>query len=219
MKAQSALVYVGICLPTGKAYVGSTGKRPSLIIGATPARINSHRRRLAKNVHDNDYLQKAWNKYGSENFAWAVLEYCSMKERLIREQWWVEFFRAGERSYGFNLCYPVANSAPTKSHLSRSQKKSWKGADKPSRDKRLGGLVKLFDDEDWKGRRAAAMKARWANREWRAKMEATLKKNSDELKRRRAEEPGFSELQTRGIRPYMIPMKDRPKRIVSNEIV
>jgi group I intron endonuclease len=45
-----------------------------------------HKNDLNKNQHQNIKLQRAWNKYGSDNFQFIVLEECSFDELLITEQ-------------------------------------------------------------------------------------------------------------------------------------
>ncbi|KKN00203.1 hypothetical protein LCGC14_1140130 [marine sediment metagenome] len=66
----------------GKAYIGSS--------------VNLHRRKnthfndLRSNRHYNCYLQRAWNKYGEENFIFEVLEYVSEENQLIeKEKTWI----------------------------------------------------------------------------------------------------------------------------------
>jgi group I intron endonuclease len=51
---------------SGRKYIGS-----SVDIAR---RWNSHRSSLNRGVHENAYLQNAWNKYGSEAFLFEVIE-------------------------------------------------------------------------------------------------------------------------------------------------
>lgn len=63
----------------GKCYIGQ-----SLDIHR---RTNKHLNDLVNNKHYNDYLQNAWNKYGSENFEFCVVELCDgsvLSEREIK---------------------------------------------------------------------------------------------------------------------------------------
>lgn len=187
-------IYVGRCLPTNKVYVGSTkqGKKRPL----------SHIRNLQKGTHDNDYLQKAWDKYGAENFVWHLVEVFNSIENptsslLAREQWWVGFLRATDERYGFNLCYPENELAQIASHLSKSQIEAWK--DPVIREKRLVGLRSSHKDENWKRRRSGGMKERWQDPKFRAKMLSVLKKNSESLTERNRNEPGFKERRMRGL--------------------
>lgn len=45
-------------------------------------RWDCHRAQLNGGYHDNPHLQAAWNKYGSDNFEFAVVELCDDPERL-----------------------------------------------------------------------------------------------------------------------------------------
>jgi len=53
----------------GHYYVGSSKN-----FHGSYGRIASHIRRLIKNKHGNDYLQRAWNKYGQSNFEFRLIE-------------------------------------------------------------------------------------------------------------------------------------------------
>ena len=52
---------------SGKRYVGSTMNYSS--------RISKHKSLLRKNKHHSFLLQRAWNKYGEENFIFKIIEY------------------------------------------------------------------------------------------------------------------------------------------------
>ena len=45
-------------------------------------RWDSHKVKLRKNYHDNAHLQRAWNKYGEENFEFFIIEECSEQDSL-----------------------------------------------------------------------------------------------------------------------------------------
>lgn len=51
----------------GKSYIGKTGMNFG-------DRWDSHRSLLNSGKHDNPRLQRAWNKYGAENFEFAIVE-------------------------------------------------------------------------------------------------------------------------------------------------
>lgn len=51
----------------GKSYIGKTGMNFG-------DRWGSHRSLLNSGKHDNPYLQRAWDKYGHDNFEFAVIE-------------------------------------------------------------------------------------------------------------------------------------------------
>lgn len=53
-------------------------------------RLSLHYYELKKYTHCNRHLQRAWNKYGEENFECIILEYCDRKDKLLREQYWID---------------------------------------------------------------------------------------------------------------------------------
>ena len=62
-----------------------------------------HRCHLNNNDHANDYLQKAWNKYGENGFNFSVL--CECEESVLDEKeiYYINLYKATDRSYGYNL--------------------------------------------------------------------------------------------------------------------
>lgn len=88
-------IYQILCRPTGKIYVGS-----SVWLAK---RKRHHREGLLSGTHHNSYLQKAWNKYGIDAFEYSVLEYCKKENLTVREQHYIDLFRAADSKYGFNL--------------------------------------------------------------------------------------------------------------------
>lgn len=81
----------------GKKYIGSAINLNN--------RLNDHRYRLNCNIHLNDHLQKAWNKYGSDSFNFEILEILDDKQKLIeREQYYID-------SYDFDNLYNILAKA------------------------------------------------------------------------------------------------------------
>lgn len=79
----------------GKIYVGQSVN--------IKARITAHKRKLKINKHGNDYLQKAFNKYGADNFEFKVIENCNMEELDNKEIYWIKKFNSINRNFGYNL--------------------------------------------------------------------------------------------------------------------
>lgn len=66
-----------------KIYIGSTKN--------FRIRRHTHFRELKNNIHCNNYLQKAWNKYGSDNFEFNIIEEVINNNKLIeREQYYID---------------------------------------------------------------------------------------------------------------------------------
>lgn len=89
-------------IASGRVYVGSAVR--------FNLRWNNHRDSLRHNKHGNNYLQRAWNKYGPDAFSFSILEYVADKSLLLqREQFWIDKLSAA-RKPNFNL-HGVAGSA------------------------------------------------------------------------------------------------------------
>lgn len=86
-------VYVIRCVPTKREYVGS-----SIDI---LCRWATHKKHLRRGCHVNTKLQRAWNKYGPENFTHSILEECGSELRIDRETHWIQKRRSFRR--GFNM--------------------------------------------------------------------------------------------------------------------
>jgi group I intron endonuclease len=59
-------IYSITCLQTGKVYVGQAMDIES--------RWNAHYQTLIAGTHENNYLQRAWIKYGPDAFAFEIIE-------------------------------------------------------------------------------------------------------------------------------------------------
>ena len=66
-------------------------------------RWQTHRYLLNENKHDNDYLQKAWNKYGEDNFVFSILERCDKDELSQIETKYINTYQTLNEDYGYNL--------------------------------------------------------------------------------------------------------------------
>lgn len=72
-------VYVIKCLSSEKIYVGSTTM-------TFLKRYRHHLTQLQNNNHKNSHLQNSYNKYGSDNFEFDILEICDKTFCLEQEQ-------------------------------------------------------------------------------------------------------------------------------------
>jgi len=82
-------------LTTNKKYIGQSKD--------IDGRWCKHRNELNRGTHDNDYLQKAWNKYGEENFNFYILECCGETELDEKEIYYIDLHNTLNRDYGYNL--------------------------------------------------------------------------------------------------------------------
>lgn len=98
-------VYSIVCVVTGKVYVGS-----ALVVRA---RLHAHRSMLRRGIHDNGYLQRAWDKHGEDKFKFGVLQGLRDQTEILieREQFWMDRLGAAVGETGYNL-NPTAGASP-----------------------------------------------------------------------------------------------------------
>jgi group I intron endonuclease len=68
------------------------------------ARWSMHRHELNQRKHHSRYLQRAWDKYGSDAFTFCILEECEPEQCIEREQYWIDTLKPK-----FNM-HPLARS-------------------------------------------------------------------------------------------------------------
>jgi len=88
-------IYIITSLINGKVYIGQ-----SINI---KERFVTHKRNLRNNKHSNIHFQLSYNKYNSENFTYNIIEYCDLSNIDDRETYWINFYDARNRIYGFNI--------------------------------------------------------------------------------------------------------------------
>ena len=71
-------IYKIKCLVNNKCYIGSSVNLAS--------RLRRHKHDLIYNKHRNSYLQRAFNKYGEENFEVTILELCPRDIKILFEK-------------------------------------------------------------------------------------------------------------------------------------
>ena len=58
---------------------------------------------LDKGKHDNEYLQKSYNKYGKDSFIFEIVEYCEVNELINKENEFILKYESNKLSKGYNL--------------------------------------------------------------------------------------------------------------------
>ncbi len=149
-------VYVARNLVTNKVYVGSS-------INAV-TRIRDHKRNLVKGIHSNQHLQQAWDKVGSTNFVWEVVETCSRKELLKLELEWILRLKANEIKFGYNKAFPVEGLFPSR-RMTAIHKKYWSSLTDEERAERVSHLT---DPSKNPKIISEAITAKWRDPEFRA---------------------------------------------------
>jgi len=88
-------IYKITSIASGKIYIGCASN--------VRTRINGHLYDLRQNKHHNSYLQKAWIKYGEENFVFEIVEKCDINDLHAKENYWVNELNCLDRTIGYNL--------------------------------------------------------------------------------------------------------------------
>ena len=66
-------------------------------------RCTTHKCALKNNTHANEYLQKAYNKDGSDSFLFEVLEECEIEYLHSQEHYWCNLLNVHNNIYGYNI--------------------------------------------------------------------------------------------------------------------
>lgn len=96
MKTQG--VYKIINKINGKVYIGSSKD--------ISKRWCRHKADLRRNIHHSLHLQRAWNKYGEENFIFEIIEVLhniELKDQFAKEQEYIDYYNACDYEYGYNV--------------------------------------------------------------------------------------------------------------------
>jgi group I intron endonuclease len=88
-------IYQILNLINGKFYIGHSYDYD--------IRWFEHERKLRKGNHDNQHLQRAWNKYGPNAFEFIVIELVPLNKMLEREQFWIDSLGACDIELGYNI--------------------------------------------------------------------------------------------------------------------
>lgn len=98
-------------------------------------RWNDHKNELNGNRHHNIYLQRAWNKYGEDNFNFYILEECETSVINIRERHYISVFDCMSNKYGYNIEAGGNENktlpTETKMRMSKSKKGKYCGGANP----------------------------------------------------------------------------------------
>lgn len=95
----------------GHLYVGSSKN--------LRARLCEHNCDLSCNKHCNDFMQKAYNKYGEQEFSFEIIEFCKTEELLQKESYWIK-----ELKSDMNLQDPLTHKFLTEGTRKKISQKS-----------------------------------------------------------------------------------------------
>ena len=113
----------------GHRYIGSST--------VVTVRMHRHKIALEKCGHGNRHLQRAWDKYGSENFVLRPILYCDLENALLYEQMCLDAFHpeyniaidARASGRGLQLSLGRVLSDETKERISNEIKGWWQDND------------------------------------------------------------------------------------------
>lgn len=88
-------VYTITNLVDGKMYIGYATDLLN--------RRDHHFYKLKLGNHDNEYLQRCYNKYGVENFIFEILWECPVEFLASEEHYWATLLNVHNRDYGYNI--------------------------------------------------------------------------------------------------------------------
>lgn len=105
-------------LTNGKRYIGSAASDYGF-----EQRFSQHLRALRGNYHNNQRLQRAWNKHGADVFVFEILEECDAAKCIEREQYYLDtLLFASENDSRFNeLGYNILRIAGSSLGARRSE--------------------------------------------------------------------------------------------------
>jgi hypothetical protein len=88
-------IYSILNTSNNKKYIGSSIKLES--------RKYKHFWMLLKQRHDNQFLQKSYNKYGKSTFIFEIIEECDPLILCERENHYIKLYNSNDPSFGYNL--------------------------------------------------------------------------------------------------------------------
>jgi group I intron endonuclease len=95
MDNMSCGIYKIVNIKNNKIYVGSSINLNS--------REYKHFWMLKKNIHDNNYLQHSYNKYGKDFFCFDIVEFCLPEELIVKENFYIKKYKSNDLCFGYNL--------------------------------------------------------------------------------------------------------------------
>ena len=169
-------IYQIRCLVNGRVYIGSAV--------AIERRWRDHRSQLDRGIHHSRYLQRAWLKYGPDQFAFEVLEIVDNPADLVQiEQTYINNAKSYLQGWGFNMSptagsqFGVKRSPETRARISAATSRSRVGM-KHSEETRAkmsaAGMGRKLSEEA-KAKISAARTGKKLSEEHRAKIGATQK--------------------------------------------
>lgn len=132
-------IYAILNLENKKFYIGQASN--------LKLRWWQHKNSLSKNKHHSSILQRAWNKYGEQNFVYLIVEKCDKLDLTKREQYYLDLWKPE-----YNICkiaesvLGVKRSEETKQKMSLASKSRIRSVSEIERLKTLRKGTKLTQE-------------------------------------------------------------------------
>lgn len=122
-------IYIIENLINGKVYIGQSKH--------IKARWKAHFSKLKKGIHENDYLQKSWNKYGGNNFKHTIIELCEEDDLNVKERYYIALYNATNKNYGYNMTIGGDNANALVSDLAKEKQRIALSGERSSQHKEV----------------------------------------------------------------------------------
>ena len=86
------------------------------------ARLKGHLNSLRRGNHDNERLQRSFNKYGEDKFRFEVLEECDTIYLISQEHYWCNILKCHNDKFGYNIL-PTHPDKLSSSHSTETKRK------------------------------------------------------------------------------------------------
>jgi len=148
---KSTGIYIILCVKNNKAYIGSTKGNKSNF----HKRWKNHLLKLEKNAHYNIKLQRAYNKYGVNNFIFDILELIpnenSYEFLWERELYYINKYNSVKKGFNIstNMKHPITFKRKVRKETCEKIRQGLLGKNRPESLKRkLGRPVYKLDFEE-----------------------------------------------------------------------
>lgn len=163
---------------TGGIYVIKFNLKLKFYIGSSSdiqRRFKEHRRKLRQGKHANQYLQKAWNKYGEEAFTFETIRPCENNLLVKYENYYLnKYIKIYNKGNIYNI-NPVSTSTlgyvrSSEHCLNISKSKKGKKLSQETKIKLSISHKGIKQSEEWVEKRIAAHRGMKRSLETRAKL-------------------------------------------------
>lgn len=144
-------------LKNNKVYIGSAV--------SIYKRIGNHKNALRRNTHCNVKLQRAWIKYGEDNFLFSIKDIASDKNDLVtREQYFIDLHDSVKD--GYNIAPNAYSSLGRKATKETKDKLSAASKGRKWSKERLEKRIGIKASEETKNKISRALKGKLAGKPW-----------------------------------------------------